>query len=146
MAYAAPCRFMCSRVPNSPCLADQGFFNRSYTPVGRGFDSFEGYYMGGESYYTHVTPYAVWALPGVPYWWTPSVNETHPAAGSDDGCGALVDYANDSATGGLRPASPALNGTHSTEVLATAVVRDVRAARLELAASRPLRNDRPRCR
>lgn len=38
------------------CGRHQGFFNESYTPVGRGFDSFFGFYDGGQSYYTHITP------------------------------------------------------------------------------------------
>ena len=108
----------------------QGMFNASYTPVGRGFESFFGFYDGGESYYTHVTPYSVWREEGVPYWWTPMDNTTYPAAHSKDRCGALVDFANDSRVDGevvTRPADLALNGSHSTPLLAAAVVRDIEA-------------------
>eukprot|EP01052_Picozoa_sp_SAG31_P059181 SAG31_NODE_18508_length_633_cov_1.327715_2_plen_91_part_00 len=47
-----------------------------------------------------------------------------------DHCGALVDLANDSLVDGeivLRHASARYNGTHSTELLTTAIVNDIAA-------------------
>ena len=115
----------------------QGFLNRSYTPVGRGFDSFFGFYDGGQSYFTHITPYGVWRDPSTPLFWTPSNfggegeggNVTWPLSDAllaKDRCGALVDLAND--TRGpdgeivLRHAPASCNGTHSTELMAAQVV------------------------
>jgi arylsulfatase A-like enzyme len=119
----------------------QGFFNESYTPVGRGFDSFFGFYDGGQSYFTHITPYSVWRDPSTPLFWTPSNfggvgkggNVSYPLSPhvlAKDRCGALVDLANDtldSKTGNivLRHADSKYNGTHSTELLATQVVLDI---------------------
>ena len=31
-----------------------GFYKWDYTPTFRGYDSFLGYYGGGEDYYTHI--------------------------------------------------------------------------------------------
>ena len=121
----------------------QGYLNVSYTPVGRGFDSFFGFYDGGQSYFTHITPYSVWTDPSTPLFWTPSNfggtgmggNVSYPLSAKllakDKGgpCGALVDLANDSRTADGRPvlrhASAACNGTHSTELQATQVVADI---------------------
>ena len=114
--------------------------NESYTPVGRGFDSFFGFYDGGQSYFTHITPYSVWRDPTTPLWWTPSNfggegqggNVSFPLSRkvlAKDQCGALVDLANDtlSASGNviLRHADASCNGTHSTELLATQVIKDI---------------------
>lgn len=118
----------------------QGFFNKSYTPVGRGFDSFFGFYDGGQSYFTHITPFSIWRAPTTDLWWTPSnfgckgcgSNATHPLSDSvlrRDRCGALVDLADDKLVDGeivLRHADPALNGTHSTELMTARVVNDIK--------------------
>lgn len=106
--------------------------------MARGFDSFFGFYDGGQSYYTHITPYGVWRDPTTPLFWTPSNfggpgkggNVTYPLMHTKDRCGALVDLANDTldATTGriiLRHADASLNGTHSTELLAKQVVDDI---------------------
>lgn len=108
--------------------------------MGRGFDSFFGFYDGGQSYYTHITPYGVWRDPTTPLFWTPSNfggrgkggNVTYPLMHTKDQCGALVDLANDTldaATGKaiLRHADASCNGTHSTELLATQVIHDINA-------------------
>ena len=120
------------------------YFNASYTPVGRGFDSFFGFYDGGQSYYTHITPYSVWTDPSVPLWWTPT-NFGCTGCGANasgwplppdklhDGCGALVDLADDidsvAADGRhtpvLRHAAATFNGTHSTDLIAARVVADI---------------------
>lgn len=72
---------------------------------------------GGESHFTHITPFAVWKDPGIPYWWTPSDRKEYPPVG----CGALVDMTNNSGSE-LRPASASLNGTFSAEITTAAVV------------------------
>eukprot|EP00041_Stephanoeca_diplocostata_P018063 m.374793 g.374793 ORF g.374793 m.374793 type:complete len:307 (-) comp20910_c0_seq1:1957-2877(-) len=100
----------------------QGFYRPQFTPTRRGFDTFFGFYDGGESHYTHITPFAVWKQPGIPYWWTPSDNVSHPT----QGCGALVDLSNNTA-GDLHPASPALNGSFSTDILGREAVRVIEA-------------------
>ena len=45
----------------------QGFYAKKFTPTARGFDTFFGFYDGGESHYTHITPFAIWNEPGIPY-------------------------------------------------------------------------------
>eukprot|EP00035_Acanthoeca_spectabilis_P032755 m.20201 g.20201 ORF g.20201 m.20201 type:complete len:549 (-) comp5549_c0_seq1:372-2018(-) len=94
-----------------------GFYAKRYTPTFRGFDTFHGFYDGGESHFTHITPFAVWKDPGIPYWWTPSDRKEYPPIG----CGALVDMTNNSGSE-LRPASASLNGTFSAEITTAAVV------------------------
>ena len=37
-----------------PCRWHLGYCKREYTPPHRGFDSFYGYWVGGEDYYTKV--------------------------------------------------------------------------------------------
>eukprot|EP01046_Picozoa_sp_COSAG06_P038442 COSAG06_NODE_4437_length_4269_cov_6.887290_4_plen_108_part_00 len=85
----------------------------------------------------------MWRDATTPLFWTPSNfggvgkggNVSYPLSESllkKDGCGALVDLANDTldqATGEVvcRHASASYNGTHSTELLSRAVVNDVLA-------------------
>eukprot|EP00038_Savillea_parva_P012281 m.203553 g.203553 ORF g.203553 m.203553 type:complete len:523 (+) comp22152_c0_seq1:1-1569(+) len=94
----------------------QGFYAKRFTPTFRGFDTFNGFYDGGESHYTHITPFAVWKDPGIPYWWTPADRAQYPPVG----CGALVDLTNNTGDS-LEPASSSLNGTFSSELTTTAV-------------------------
>eukprot|EP00039_Didymoeca_costata_P024008 m.8970 g.8970 ORF g.8970 m.8970 type:complete len:559 (+) comp3984_c0_seq1:142-1818(+) len=101
----------------------QGFFNESYAPTGRGFDSFFGFYSG-ISDFTHICPFSVWNE--VPYFWTPSVNSTWPVH-SPDRCGALVDFSNDSIKDGLNPAGSEYNGTDTTTAFTQAVLDDLDA-------------------
>ena len=98
----------------------QGFADPAWTPTRRGFARFVGFYAGGESHRTHITPYSVLAYE--PPWWTPANNDTLPTRG----CAALWDMHNDSATGDSgNVASSAdfarsVNGTHSSELTAQA--------------------------
>jgi arylsulfatase A-like enzyme len=131
---------------------NQGFFTRRHTPTGRGFDSFFGFYDGGESYFTHVTPFSVWTR-GAPYWWSPfqydrpnestfqalvdlSNNTASPPAESEGGGGGV-------GHGGHRPgpqpaaalnpdpdpdpAARALNGSFSMDLTREEAVRLIRA-------------------
>ncbi|CAN7940987.1 unnamed protein product, partial [Ixodes hexagonus] len=41
-----------------------GYYKESYTPTRRGFDSFYGYYNGGEDYYNHEILYVI----GLDFW------------------------------------------------------------------------------
>lgn len=101
-----------SRRGDSRCQVQwhQGFFRREYTPTGRGFGSFFGFYTGGEDHTTHVTPYGTPLGAGMP-WWTPADNATYPL----DGC-ALVDLNDDTAAHGLNHSSAGFNGTFSADV------------------------------
>jgi hypothetical protein len=77
---------------------------------------------GGESHFTHITPFAVWKDPGIPYWWTPTDRKQYPPVG----CGALVDMTNNTGAH-LSPASPSLNGTFSADITTDAVVEVLNA-------------------
>jgi arylsulfatase A-like enzyme len=98
----------------------QGFYKPMFVPTSRGFDSFLGDYDSASDKWTHV----VGSIANAPYWWTPQANKTWPLR-TKDGCGALIDLANDSATTGIQPASFALNGTHSTDYITERLLLDI---------------------
>ena len=73
----------------------QGLALPEYLPTARGFDRWVGFYTGGQSHWTHITPYSV--LGYEPEWWTPDDNASLPT----HGCVSLWDIHNDSMTGAL---------------------------------------------
>jgi arylsulfatase B/arylsulfatase I/J len=116
-----------------------GYFKPEYTPTYRGFDSFFGFYTGGETHYSHITPHGGPGefgpgadpnqLDGLCHGqqglgcstWTPQHGATHPPGYSGSTC-YLFDLSNNSGTT-LLPADRSLNGTFSTELYAKEATR-----------------------
>merc|ERR1712166_1400546 len=94
----------------------QGFYAKAFVPTSRGFDSFFGFYDGGESYFTHITPFSVWNQ-GAPYSWTPfqDVNASRWKA--------LVDLSNETSESGPQSALHSLNGSFSIDAELEEAVR-----------------------
>jgi arylsulfatase A-like enzyme len=92
---------------------NQGFYTKEHVPVARGFDKFFGFYDGGESYFTHITPFAVWKT-GAPYSWTPFQYATPNMSTF----ASLVDLQNETAQN-----EPPLGAAHSLNGNAVSIVR-----------------------
>lgn len=119
-----------------------GYFKPEYTPTFRGFDTFLGFYTGGETHYSHITPHGGPGefgpgtdpnqLDGLCHGqqglgcstWTPEHGATHPPSYDGSTC-YLFDLSNNSATT-LMPANRSLNGTFSTELYVMEATRLIR--------------------